>query len=105
MKRYPLYPIISSASLLIRVYLCYITVEKYPIFANDSTNWLFGQIISIYTIFRLICFPIVGVISEKMDIESPSVRSFIYFLLYIPLLLIYWVVLMLLTNVLHWLPA
>lgn len=99
-----MYPIVSGLSFIARAYVCYITIEQLPIFANDTIGWVFGQIISIYTIFRLICYPIVGLISDYFDIQSASARSIIYFLLYLPLAGIYWLALWLLTSVFGVLP-
>lgn len=99
-----MYPAVSTASLLARFYLCYITIEQLPIFANDAIGWVFGQIVSVYTIFRLICYPVVGLLSDYFDIQSASARSIIYFLLYLPLTGIYWLVLWSLTNIFGVLP-
>ena len=91
------YKIVRSISQLLRFCLCYATIEQLPLFANEGATWLFGQIISIYTIFRLICYPTVGVLSRKWGIENPIARSIMYFIMYLPLIGIYWVVLRLLT--------
>ena len=99
-----MYPIVSSLSLAIRFWLCYITIESLPIFSNEATGWVFGQVVSIYTLFRIICYPIVGVISERLDIDSAATRSIMYFILYIPLAGLYWVLLLLLTHVFGVLP-
>ena len=99
-----MYPIVSSISLAVRFWLCYITIESLPIFSNDATGWVFGQIISIYTLFRIICYPIVGILSERLYISSATARSIMYFLLYIPLAGLYWVLLLLLTHVFGVLP-
>lgn len=99
-----MYPIVSTASILARFYLCYITIEQLPIFANGNINFVFGQVISIYTIFRLICYPIVGAIASKFSIQSATAKSILYFLLYLPLVGLYWVVLLLLTHVFGALP-
>ena len=99
-----MYPIVSATSFIIRCYLCYITIEQMPIFANEAIGWVFGQIVSIYVIFKLICYPIVGVLADNFDIESSSLKSIMYFLLYLPLAFIYWLVLLLLTNVFGILP-
>lgn len=99
-----MYPIVSTLSLLARFYLCYITIEQLPIFANDTTNWVLGQVLSAYTIFRLICYPIVGVISSRLEIRSATAKSVMYFLLYLPLVGVYWVILLLLTHIFGVLP-
>lgn len=99
-----MYPIASSLSFIARVWLCYATIESLPIFSNEAMDWVFGQIVSIYTIFRIICYPIVGVISDRLDINSATIKSVIYFILYIPLVGIYWLILLLLTHVFGVLP-
>jgi MFS family permease len=99
-----MYPIVSTASILARFYLCYITIEQLPIFANGSINWVVGQIISIYTIFRLICYPIVGRISQDFGIKSAVTKSVLYFILYLPLIGVYWLLLLLFTHVFRVLP-
>lgn len=99
-----MYPIVSTASILARFYLCYITIEQLPIFANGSINWVLGQIISIYTIFRLICYPLVGHISQSFGIEGAAAKSALYLLLYLPLIGVYWLLLLLMTHVFGVLP-
>lgn len=99
-----MYPIVSSLSFIIRFWLCYITIETLPIFSNEAIEWILGQVISIYTIFRLICYPAVGIIARKMEIKSSTANSVIYFFLYLPLIGIYWLVLLILTHVVGILP-
>lgn len=99
-----MYPLVSALSLFARFYLCFITIERLPIFVDDTANWIFGQVLSIYTVFRLICYPLVGFISERLDIRSATVRSIMYFLLYLPLVGIYWFALMILTSIFGILP-
>mgnify|MGYP003613199404 CR=1 FL=1 len=99
-----MYQVASSLSLIIRFWLCYITIETLPVFSNEAIEWVLGQVISIYTVFRLICYPIVGVLSRKMEIKSPTAKSIMYFILYIPLAGIYWVILLILTHVMGVLP-
>lgn len=98
------YPIVSSLSFIIRFWLCYITIEAVPIFSNEAVGWVLGQVLSIYTIFRLICYPIVGVIAGIIEVESPTAKSIMYFLLYLPLIGIYWLVLLFLTHIVGVLP-
>lgn len=99
-----MYPIVSAISFIARIYLCYIVIEQLPIFANESINFVVGQVISIYTIFRLICYPIVGEIASKFSVQSATTKSILYFLLYLPFVGIYWIVLLLLTHVFGVLP-
>lgn len=99
-----MYQVVSSLSLIVRSWICYITIETLPIFANEAIEWVFGQIISIYVIFRLICYPIVGVLSRRMRIESSTAKSIIYSILYILLAGICWAILLILTHVTGALP-
>lgn len=99
-----MYPIVSSLSLIIRFWLCYVTIETLPIFSNEAVEWILGQVLSIYTVFRLICYPIVGMIAGKMEIESSTAKSVMYFFLYLPLIGIYWFVLLILTHIVGVLP-
>ena len=99
-----MYQLVSALSFIARIYLCYVTIEQLPIFANGSINWVFGQIISIYMIFRLICYPIVGRISQSVGIESAVAKSVLYLIVYLPLIGIYWLLLLLLTHVFGVLP-
>ncbi len=99
-----MYSVISAASLITRIYLCYLTIETLPIFAESGLNWLIGQIFSVYTIFRLICYPLTGYIVEKIGIENPSLRAMVYFIVYLPIIGIYWAVLLAFTYVFGVLP-
>lgn len=99
-----MYPFISSFSLALRFILCYLTIEQLPIFANVTINWIFGQVLSIYIIFRIMCYPIVGHIVHKYEIKNSSFRSFLYLLLYLPLVGLYWMVLLVLTHVFRIFP-
>jgi len=99
-----MYPLVSTISFVARFYLCYITIEQLPVFSNDALGWVFGQILSIYTLFRLICYPIVGLISSHLEVQSAALRSAMYFILYLPLVGIYWLILSLLTNIFGVLP-
>lgn len=100
-----MYSIVSTISILLRFLICYFTIEQSPIFANQGVEWLFGQIVSIYAIFRLICYPIVGNLATKYDIESSTAKSVMYFFLYLPVAGVYWIVLLLLTHVFQVLPV
>lgn len=87
-----MYPIISRLSFLLRFWISYKTIGQLPIFSNGNVNYVIGQTLSIYTIFRLICYPLVGIISSNLNIKSPIARSILYIVLYIPLIGIYWLI-------------
>lgn len=99
-----MYPVISLVSLIIRGYLCYLSIEQLPIASNAGINWLIGQIVSIFVIFRIICYFITGVLIEKWDIDSSTLKSVIYFFVYIPIVGLYWLLLWVLTDVFCVLP-
>jgi hypothetical protein len=98
-----MYQIVSTLSIIARFIICWLTIENFPIFANDTIQWVFWQILSIYTILRLICYSIVWEKSKKYWIKSATQRSIAYFILYIPLALVTCFILRLLTK-LHILP-
>ena len=99
-----LYRLVSSLSLLARWYICYQTIERMPIFANTGVGLLFGQVISIYFIFWAISYTAVGKISGWLRAESPTVKSTLYFFVYLVPLSIYWLTLLVLTHIFHILP-
>lgn len=99
-----MYKIISTASFTSRFAMCYFTIEKLPIFANEGLDWLLGQIVSIYTIFWAISYVITGIMINKFDIDGSGARSFVYFLVYLPIVGAYWVVLLIITHAFGVLP-
>lgn len=99
-----MYPIVSSLSLIARVVICYFTIEALPIFSNKAIEWVLGQVLSIYTIFRLLCYPVVGKIARNFEIKSSTYKSIMYFVLYLPLIGIYWLILLILTHIVGILP-
>lgn len=98
-----MYPLVSRISFIIRFLICWGTIERYPIFDNETIQWLVGQVLSIYTILRLICYVITWSITKKYLIKSPIRKSTIYFWIYLILTLITYLLLLLLTKC-HILP-
>ena len=94
------YPLISFFSYAIRYLICCFTIEAVPIFTSETAqeiwNALFGGVI--YTIFLGICYPLVGFISKRNNINSSSAKSILYFFLYLPLILIAYIFLLSLTH-------
>lgn len=94
------YYFISFLSHAFRYILCYFTIEKIPIFESETAQWfwsaLFGGVI--YSILLAVCYPLVGFISKKFCIESSSAKSILYFILYLPLVLIIYLVLLCFTR-------
>lgn len=94
-----MYLLVSSASFIIRFWICYKTIEQFPLFENEGIQWIIGEIISIYTILKIICYGIVGRISWRMGIITPTWKSLLYFVLYLPLVAFFWLVLWMFTKI------
>lgn len=94
------YRIVSTISFIVRYLLCFFTIEAVDIFADAGAqvlwSFVFGGVL--YFIFNLICFPIVGAVSQKWCIESSAFKSFLYFVLYLPLIGLTYGILLLLTH-------
>jgi hypothetical protein len=90
-----MYPIIRSASLLIRWWICYLTIENVPIFENETVGWMVGEIISIYTIMWAISYFIVGRFYERGD--SPIFGALAYFFVYLVVALVVWLLMLFFT--------
>ena len=93
-----MYKILSSISLLVRIYLCYVTIDTIPIFANELVNYMVLEILSLYTILRIITYFENKVIINRLDIQSSCVRVFIYFIIYCLNLAILYRIMSLLTK-------
>lgn len=95
-----LYRIVSTISFIVRYLLCFFTIEAVDIFADAGAqilwSFVFGGVL--YFIFNLICFPIVGAVSQKLGFESSAFKSFLYFVLYLPLVFVTYGILLLLTH-------
>ena len=92
-----MYPIVSSASLLIRIYIYYRTIEATPIFANESIEWIVGHVIPIHSVLWLISYTAVGIFYERGS--NPALGAALYAAIYIPLLFVVWGILWLLTAI------
>lgn len=93
-----LYGVVSSASLLARWYFCFITIERLPISIDPIKSLVFGILIPVYGLFWAICYPTVGVLSSNLGIESPTARSLMYFVIYIPVATVYYLALAVMTH-------
>lgn len=89
------YKIVSKISYAIRFYICFITIEAVPIFKSDLVGLIAGQVFPTYGILMLISYAIVGIIYERGSAPVFGVIS--YFVMYIPLALLLWGVLLSLT--------
>lgn len=96
-----LYRIVSTISFIVRYLLCFFTIEAVDIFADAGAqilwSFVFGGVL--YYFFNLICFPIVGAVSQKLGFESSAFKSLLYFLLYLPLIGLTYGILVLLTHI------
>ncbi len=86
----------SFISFVVRAGICYLTIETTPIFANELVQWHIGQIISIYTIMWFVSYAIVSKIGYSRG-DAPVLGVMLYAAVYIPLVLLVWLVLWLLT--------
>lgn len=91
------YKIISFASFALRVFICYITIETVPIFRDPLLAYAIGQIFSLYWILWFISYTIVGVGFGYRRGDDPVLGSILYAIVYIPLALITWGTLAILT--------
>lgn len=94
-----MYPLVSFISFFIRAGICYLTIETVPIFQNAYIGWVFGQVVSIYSILWLISYFIVGNVFEYRRGDAPALGAVLYFVIYIPLSLMLWLLLWILTMV------
>lgn len=92
-----MYKILSELSFLIRVYLCYLTIDTIPILSNQLLNYILLETISLYTILRLISYYEVKIIYNG-EVESIS-GTITYFIVYIINLCILYLLMHLLTKV------
>lgn len=93
-----MYKILSSISLLVRIYLCYVTIDTIPIFSNELINYVVLELISLYTILWAISFLENKFIINKLDIQSSSTRAISYFIIYCLNLAILYGIMLLLTK-------
>lgn len=95
-----LYRIVSTISFIVRYLLCFFTIEAVDIFADAGAQVLWSLVFGgvLYSVFNLICFPIVGAISQKIGFQSSAFKSFLYFVLYLPLVFVTYGILLLLTH-------
>lgn len=90
------YPIVATISLLIRAYLCYLTIDKIPIISNPVLNELLLEIISLYT-FLMIISRLTTRIFYAKGVDSPYKGCSIYFVIYIGYLFLLFLIMLLLT--------
>lgn len=91
-----MYPLVSVISLIIRVYLCYKTIESVPILSNPIANSIWWEVVPVYTILMLICRKIVGLFYSSG--EAPVFGAIAYFIVYMVVLFIVYVSMLILTK-------
>lgn len=94
-----LYPLVRSLSLLIRVYLCYITIDNIPIIENPLLNEIFLEVFSMYWLLWFFTYFTNRKIINALDITSSTTRALIYFVIYCIYLFVLYGILVLLTNI------
>ena len=92
-----MYKILSELSLLLRMYLCYLTIDKIPILSNELSNYVLLEIISLYTILRIITYCEVGRFYEKGDNSEFGVIA--YFFIYLINLGVMYLIMSVLTKI------
>lgn len=93
-----MYKFLSSISFIIRVYLCYVTIDTIPILENELVNYMILEILSLYTILRIITYFENKVIINRLNVQSSCIRVFIYFIIYCLNLAIMYGIMLLLTK-------
>ena len=92
-----MYQILSELSLLLRMYFCYLTIDNIPILKNELWNYILLEVISLYTILRIITYFEVGKFYEKGDNSAFGVIA--YFIIYVINLGVIYGIMLLLTKV------
>lgn len=92
-----MYKILSELSLLLRMYLCYLTIDNIPILKNELWNYVLLEVISLYTILRILTYFEVGRFYEKGDNSAFGVIA--YFFVYLINLGVMYLVMLVLTKV------
>jgi len=91
------YLFLSTVSFILRFVLCYFTIETVPIFESDLIGIIFGQIISIYVVLRIVAYWMVGALFNYRKGDSPELGVLMYGVVHVALVLVTWAVLALLT--------
>ena len=92
-----MYPIVSLASLLVRIYIYCHTIETTPVFANGSIEWIVGHVIPIHSVLWFVSYTAVGIFYERGS--NPALGAALYAAIYMPLLFVVWGILWILTVI------
>lgn len=92
-----MYSFVRSISFILRVYLCYCTIDNVPIIEDPLRQELFSEIISLYTILWALSYYTNGIIIREFQIQSATIRAIFYFFIYLIYMFIMFGILKLLT--------
>jgi len=92
-----MYRLLSKISLIVRFIICYFTIEAVPIFQSELWTVILAQAVPVYSILLAISYAIVGSVFKYERGSFPKLGVLLYFVVYIPLVLLLWGVLTLLT--------
>ena len=92
-----MYKMLSEISFIIRAYLCYLTIDRIPIIKNELLNYIFLEVISLYTVLMIISYIEVNIIYDG-EVETIT-GTITYFVVYIFNLGILYLLMLLLTKV------
>ena len=90
-----MYQIMRLVSLLVRWYLCYLTIDNVPIMSNHLYNELLLEVFSLHTILWVVSYFTVGKIYKKGD--GAIFGVILYFIVYITFLGMLFCMMLLLT--------
>lgn len=93
------YEIARLLSWIIRWVICYFTIETTPIFENSFVAYGIDQIISLYTVLWFVSYTVVGGVFKYKSGSAPILGVTLYAIVYIPLALVTWGALALLTLI------
>ncbi|MCA9346682.1 hypothetical protein KC960_04280 [Candidatus Saccharibacteria bacterium] len=94
-----MYPFVSLVSFVIRAGICYLTIESVPIFQNELIALVIGQILSLYTLLRVVSYSIIANKFNYRKGEAPILGVGLYMMVYILLSLLLWAILWILSWV------
>ena len=92
-----MYYLWNKISYILRFVLCFITIEKFPLFGNIIMQFAYGSLV--YTILWAVTFLEVRILSDGTYSDEASIRALLYLILYIPNMLVLWFFLWILTKI------
>ncbi len=92
-----MYELLSTTSYIVRFIICYKTIEAVPIFKSPLLGIIFAQAVPIYSVMLLISYEIVGRVFKYRRGTDLVLGVLLYALVYIPLALLLWGILLILT--------